>query len=349
MKERIPQFAITTVVGTGVAGFSGDGGPAIHALISNPTAVALDRQGNLYIADVYNHRIRKVNSQGTISTVMGTGISDPQTGDHPAIEMNLNSAYGIATDAENSLYVLDRIRSRIFRVEPDGTAKRIVGTGENGFAGDGGPAIDAQLMNPNHLVVDSGGSLYIADSGNRRIRRVSPDGIISTVAGTGDDGFANDGGPALNAPIAFPSAIAIHKNGSLYIADFLNHRIRRVSPDGVITTIAGTGEPEYNGDGRPALECSIGEPCGVAVDQGGYVYIGDQVNCRIRVVTPEGVMHTVAGTGIQGYSGDGGPARNAQMSNPDIIAFDTEGNLYVPDYANAVVRKLTRILASERT
>jgi len=343
MKEHIPRFIITTVAGTGTFGFDGDGGPATEALIKNPTAVELDSHGNLYIADVYNERIRSVDSNGIISTVMGTGCSDFQTEDRPAIETNLSSAYGIAIDKDDNLYVLSRGHSKIFKLGEDAIARRIVGTGENGFSGDGGPALDARINNPCHLVAGSEGTLYIADSGNRRIRKVTPDGTITTIAGTGEEGYGGDGGSALEAPIAFPAAITIDEEGNLYIADFINHRIRRLSKDGIITSLAGTGEAEYNGDRRPALECQIGEPCGVAVDQDGYVYIGDQVNCRVRVVTPSGMMYTIAGTGIQGHTGDDGPAESAQMSNPDIIAFDREDNLYVPDYSNAVVRKLTRI------
>jgi len=342
MKERIPRFTITTVAGTGTLGFAGDGGPATEAFIKNPTAVALDRHGNLYIADVYNLRIRRVDTDGTISTIMGTGTSDPQTEDRPAIETNLDSAYGIAMDAKDNLYVLSRGHSKILRLGNDGIARRVVGNGESGFGGDGGSAIDARIQNPCHLVVDSEGTLFVADTGNHRIRRVTSDGVITTVAGTGEEGYSGDGGPAIKAQLAAPAAIAIDREGNLYIADFINHRIRRLSKDGIITSIAGTGEPEYNGDGGSALECAIGEPCGVAADESGYVYIGDQVNCRIRVVTPSGIMHTVAGTGVEGYSGDGGPAESALMSNPDIIALDREGDLYVPDYSNAVVRKLTR-------
>jgi len=226
-----------------------------------------------------------------------------------------------------------------------GIARRIVGTGENGFDGDGGPAIDAWIQHANHLVVDEEGTLFIADTGNHRIRSVTPDGIIRTVAGTGEEGFSGDGGAGLRATMAFPSAIAIDNEGNLLIADFGNHRIRRLATDGTIVSIAGTGEPEFNGDGAPALESSIGEPCGVVADRNGNVYIGDQVNCRVRVVTPSGSMYTVAGTGVEGYSGDGGPAELAEISNPDILACDHEGNVYVPDYSNAAVRKLTRVSA----
>jgi len=167
MEEHIPRFMITTVAGTGTLGFDGDGGLATKSLISNPTAVALDSLGNLYFADVYNERIRKVDSNGIISTVMGTGCTDAQSEDRPATETNLSSAYGIATDSEDNLYVLSRGHSKIFKVGKDGIARRIVGTGENGFSENGGRALDARISNPCHLVADSQGTLFIADSGNR--------------------------------------------------------------------------------------------------------------------------------------------------------------------------------------
>lgn len=340
--EQVPRFIISTVAGTGELGFSGDGGPAVAAQIQKPTAVALSSQGHLYIADEQNKRVRMVGLDGIISTVVGTGRTEVQSEERLAVETNLDNAYGIAVDQEDNLYVLSRGHGKIFKVGKDGIARHIAGMGERGFAGDGGPAIDAQINFSNHLVADAEGNLFVADTGNQRIRKISPDGIISTVAGMGEMGFAGDGGPAIEAQFAYPAAIAIDGEGSLYIADFNNHRIRKISPDGIIETIAGTGEPGYNGDGKNALVSQIGEPCGVAVDRAGYVYIGDQVNNRVRVVTPSGLMHTVAGTGVRGYSGDGGPAERAQTSNPDIIAFDREDNLYIPDHINGVVRKLTR-------
>ena len=184
-QESIPRFTITTVAGTGKRGMRGDGGPAIEALIERPTAVALDSMGNLYIADERNQRIRLVTTDGIITTVMGTGLSAVQNEDLPESQTNLVSAYGIATDQEDNLYVLSRGHSKIFKVGEDGIARRIVGTGQSGFAGDGGPAIDAKVNFPNHLVADAEGNLFIADTGNHRIRRVSTDGIITTVAGTG--------------------------------------------------------------------------------------------------------------------------------------------------------------------
>ena len=342
-EEPIPKFIITTVAGTGEDGPIGDGGPALQAYIQRPTAVAISNQGNIYIANEKNYRVRMVNPEGVISTVMGTGNSDMQSEDRLAIETNIENAYGVATDKEDNLYVMSRGHSKIFKVGNDGIAQRIVGTGEMGFGGDGGLAIDAKISFANHLVVDPKGNLFIADTGNNRIRKVSPNGIITTIAGTGEMGFGGDGGPALEARFAYPVAIAIDEQGNLYIADFNNHRIRKISTDGIITSVAGTGESEYDGDGKPALESQIGEPCGVVVDSNGYIYIGDQLNNRVRVVTPSGMIYTVAGTGVRGHTGDGGAAEMAQMSNPDIIALDNAGNLYIPDHTNGVVRKLTRV------
>ena len=342
-EEPIPRFIISTVAGTGEPGPVGDGGPALEAFIQRPTAVAISNQGYLFIANEKNYRVRMVDSKGIISTVMGTGNSDMQSKDRLAVETNIENAYGVATDKDDNLYVMSRGHSKIFKVGNDGIARRIVGTGEMGFDGDGGLAIDAKISFANHLVVDSKGNLFIADTGNNRIRKVSPDGIITTIAGSGKMGFGGDGGPAVEAQFAYPVAIAIDGQGNLYIADFNNHRIRKISTDGIITSVAGTGEFEYNGDGRPALESQIEEPCGVALDRSGYIYIGDQLNNRVRVVTPLGMMYTVAGTGERGYTGDGGPAEKAQTSNPNIIALDNEGNLYIPDHSNGVVRKLTRI------
>lgn len=275
---------------------------------------------------------------------MGTGLTEPQPEDRPALETNLSSAYGIAVDSHDNLYVLNRGHGKILKLGSDGIARRIVGIGEHGFSGDGGPALEARICDPCHLVPGPDGTLYVADTGNLRIRKITPGGIITTLAGTGERGFAGDGGPAVQATIGGPTAIDIDAEGSLYVADFLNHRIRHISTDGIMTTIAGNGRPQFNGDGLLALESSIGEPCGVAVDQSGFVYIGDQVNHRVRVVTPSGRMHTVAGTGAEGYRGDDGPGEQAQLSSPDILAFDESGCLYVPDFENCAVRKLSPVI-----
>ena len=342
-EEVVPRFTISTIAGTGERGMSGDGGPATAAVLQRPTSVALDSKGNLYIADEQNRRVRRVTPDGIISTVVGTGKTTWQDKELPATETNLSKAYGIAIDHKDNLYVLSRQHSKIFRVGADGMARWIAGTGKTGFSGDGGKATSAQISFPAHLVADKAGNLFLADTGNNRIRKITPEGVITTIAGTGDLGYGGDGGPATEAVLGAPSAIDLDAEGNLYIADFYNHRVRKIGTDGIIHTIAGTGTSGYNGDGGKATLAQIGDPCGVVVDESGFVYIGDQANLRVRVVTPAGTIHTVAGTGERGLTGDGGPAEQAQISHPHVLALGKDGSLYVPDHLNAVVRKLTPV------
>ncbi len=338
-----PQFIITTIAGTGKAGFSGDGGPATAAQINGPSCVAMDATGQLYFVDARNNRVRRVKTDGTIETIAGTGATEPQRGELPATQTNLLEPYGLHVDLDGNLYVFSRGHSKLFKVGTDSVARVIAGTGERGFSGDGGPATAAQLAWANHMLVNSRGELIIGDSGNERVRKIDLNGIITTIAGTGEEGFGGDGGPAIQAKLNGISAMALDAQEDLYIADFANHRIRKIAADGTITTIAGTGEPRYNGDGIPALQANIGEPCGVIVDRAGIVYIGDQINRRVRAVTRDGIIHTVAGIGKVGLQGDGGPATEARVFSPDILCFDAEENIYIPDFANHAVRKLTRV------
>jgi len=341
--EEIPRFVITTFAGDGTREYGGDGRNATEASLKHPTAVAVDSKGIVYIADDPTNRVRMVDENGIISTFMGTGKYKKQEKTKKARKTNLLSPYGIAVDHDDNVYVLSRGHGKMYKVNPDGKVAVIGGYGKIGYDGDGGLATEAKFQWPNHLVAAPNGDLYVADTGNDRIRKIDGDGIVTTVGGTGEEGFSGDGGPAIEAKLNAPSAIAMDRKGNLYIADFVNHRIRKIDTEGIITTVAGTGEPKFNGDDLPALEGNIGEPCGVAVDRDGYVYIGDQVNLRVRVVTPEGRLHTVAGIGKIGTQGDGGPAERARISNPDIIAFDNEDNLYFPDNRNGLVRKLTRV------
>ncbi len=341
--DEPPRFVITTIAGTGKAGFSGDGGPAASAMINGPSCVDVDSAGQIYFVDARNNRVRRVRTDGTIETFAGTGETAPQTGVHLASRTNLLEPYGLHVDRDDRLYVFSRGHSKLFRVDSDGVARVIAGTGERGYSGDGGPATGAQLAWANHMLMNSLGEVLIGDSGNGRIRKIDLNGVITTIAGTGEDGFGGDGGPAVQAAFNGISAMCFDANENLYVADFANHRIRRIGADGVVTTIAGTGNPKYNGDNLPALQANIGEPCGVLVDSAGVVYIGDQVNRRVRAVTPDGIIHTVAGTGKVGLQGDGGPATEARVFSPDIMCFDADENIYIPDFANHAVRKLTRV------
>jgi sugar lactone lactonase YvrE len=309
---------LTAVAGDGQIGFSGDGGPATRAELQVPGDITFDPAGDLVIGD--RNRIRTVTPDGVINTVAqltGHGL--------------------VGSDKTGKFYVGDSIVSglvsgQLFRMSLGGAITLVTGSGAQSFFGDGGPATSAQLRFTDGLAYDQAGNLYIADSGNSRVRLVKPDGTIETVAGT-SDGSSGDGGPATSAQL-FPGGIAVDTRGNLYIADGQHHQIRKVTPDGIIHTVAGNGIPGYSGDGGPATEAEINTPTGLAVvDASGDLYIADALNFRIRKVTPDGKITTVAGTGQEGFSGDGGPAVNAQIESPSAVAVDSAGNLYIVDSA----------------
>ena len=331
---------ITTIAGTGEQGFSGDGGAAVAAQLSLPSGVAVDAAGNLYIADRYNHRIRRVDRFGTITTIAGTGGRGYSGDGGPAVAAQLNSPSDVAVNGNGNLYITDTENHRIRRIDDTGVITTIAGTGEESYGGDNGPAVAARLDFPAAVVVDVAGNLYIVDSGNHRIRRVDSTGMITTIAGNGELGFSGDGGPAVAAHLLYPTGIAVDGAGNLYVADTDNHRIRRINSSGTITTIAGTGEQGFGGDNGPAVEAQLAGPQGMAVDGAGNVYIADFGNHRIRRVDGSGTISTIAGTGEQGSSGDGGPAVAAQLNAPNGVAVDGSGNVYIADTENHRIRRV---------
>ena len=336
---------ITTPAGNGDSDYLGDappygdGGPAIDAVIS-PTDVELAPDGSLYIADSNSGRIRRGDLDGVITNVAGTYPGGDYGDGGPATEARLDRPHGIAFGPDGSLYIADTYNHRIRRVGPDGMISTVAGTGDSSYRGDGGPATQTTLDFPRDVAVAPDGSLYIADTRNNRIRRVSTDGIISTVAGAGYPGYGGDGGPAIEAGLSSPGGLAVAPDGSLYIADTYNHRIRRVGTDGIITTVAGTYYRGYFGDGGPAIEAGLNHPEGVTVGPDGSLYIADTLNQRIRRVGPDGIIRTLAGTGEIGYDGDERPATGAMLNYPSGVAVDFDGNLYVADWFNLRVRRV---------
>ena len=335
-----PDGIITTIAGTGTQGFSGDGGPAVQAQLNLPTGVAVDAKGNVYIADYSNSRIRRVGPDGIITTFAGTDTRGFSGDRGPAVQARLNSPRSVAVDAKGNVYIADYSNSRIRRVGPDGIITTFAGTGSPGFSGDGGPAVQAQLYNPSGMAVDANGVVYIADRDNDRIRRVGPDGMITTFAGTGFPGFSEDGIPAVQARLFRPVGVAVDAKGNIYISDTQYHRIRRVGPDSIITTLAGTGTKGFSGDGGPAVQAQLNFPTGVVVDANGNVYISDNQNHRVRRVGTDGIVTTFAGTGTKGFSGDGGPAAQAQLNGPISVAVDPKGNIYIADWDNFRIRRV---------
>ncbi|GAB4056079.1 NHL domain-containing protein [Spirosoma litoris] len=332
---------ITTVAGNGIAGFSGDTGPAVNANLHTPYAVAVDATGNLFIADQANHRIRKVAADGKITTVAGTGTQGYNSDNIQATAANLNTPSGITVDATGNLFIADALNHRIRKVATDGTISTVAGTGIQSFGGDAGPATNAQLANPTGVAVDASGQLFIADLANHRIRKVATDGTISTVAGTNTQGFSGDNGPATSAYLNNPSGITVDAAGQLFIADKTNYRIRKVATDGTISTVAGNGTPDFSGDNGPAINAALGSPSGVTIDGSGNLYIADKTNYRIRKVATNGTITTIAGNGLFGFSGDTGPAINAQLAGPTGVAVDANGNLFIADPDNNRIRKVT--------
>jgi uncharacterized protein (TIGR03437 family) len=334
---------ITTVAGTGIYGYSGDGGPAASAQLSSPSGVAVDGSGNLYIADTYNSVIRMVAAAtGIITTVAGGGSAFPGNGG-PATSALVRYPDGVAVDGSGNLYVGDT-SNRLRKVTAaTGIITTVAGSGGSPYSGDGGPATSAQLSGPYSAAVDGSGNVYIEDHGNQVIRKVTAaTGIVTTVAGNGTQGYSGDGGPATSAQLN-PYCVAVDGSGNLYIADYSNSVIRKVTAaTGIITTVAGNGTHGYSGDGGPATGAQLWFPTGVAVDGSGNLYIADSTNNRIRKVTAAtGIISTVAGNGTPGFSGDGGLATSAMLSNPEQAAMDGSGNIYIADNGNCRVRKVT--------
>jgi len=245
---------------------------------------------------------------------------------------------GIGIDRRDQLYFTSK--AYVWRRNPDGPLTVVAGNGEIGFGGDGGPAIEAMLWTPMDVAFDSQGNMYIADTGNERIRKVDAFGIITTYAGSGEPGFGGDGGLATEAKLLSPTGVAVDSSGNLYIADRGNNRIRVVGPSGIINTYAGSGPPGFGGDGGPATEARLYSPNDIALDSEGNLFIADTANNRIRRVGNDGIITTVAGTGIGGFSGNGGAAVNAQIWSPYDVAVDPAGNLYIADYTNWRIRRM---------
>lgn len=276
-----------TVAGTGGYGYAGDGGLAHDAQFRSPTGVAVDTNGNVYIADTYNNRIRKVDASGTITTFAGTGMSGDSGDNGPANEAALRSPTGVAVDGLGNVYIADSSNHRIRKVDTAGIITTIAGSENSGYAGDGGPANEARLYYPHTVAIDHAGNVFIADTYNNRIRRVDTSGGISTVAGSSStDGYAGDGGQATDARLNGPEGVAVDTAGNLYISDTDNHRIRKVTANGHIMTIVGTGVGGYSGDGGIGTLAQIDGPTGVAIDNGGNLYFADKYNYAVRKQLP---------------------------------------------------------------
>lgn len=299
--------APVSVVGLGseFQPFDGEGGPAWAAHLQCPWGIAFDRDGRMLVVDHGHGRVRRVEPDGRITTIVGGG-GDHVTGDSPAVRAILSEPQSIAVDANGDLYVSDR-SNRVFRIDAAGQVEVLAGTGEAGFSGDGGPATKARFDNPAGLAFDATGNLFVADTYNGRIRRIDPNGDITTVVGTGEPTSMGDGGPAIRATLAEPYSVLFDAAGNLLIGETgedrsfafsgSGNRYRRVTPDGRIDAFAGTGEPGYAGDGAPAVEAHLAaydSNMGMAMDADGRIYLADSGNHAVRVVGTDGIISTFA-------------------------------------------------------
>ena len=382
--DRLGQ--VSTVAGSGLTGDSGDGGPATRARFGRIEGLALDRAGNIYIADADKNRIRQVDSAGTIETIAGTGSFGWDGDGGPAARATLTAMSGLATDRDGNLYIADTWADRIRKIDPEGTISTVAGTGEEGRGGDGGPAIDARLHLPHGVALDGSGNIYIADTENHLVRRVDASGTITTFAGTGDAGYSGDGGAANVAQLDEPHAVAIDPAGNVFVADTGNRTVRKVDAAGIITTVAGTGPRGRGTVTGTGTEVRMSRPRALAIGRSGDVYIADQwANRILRLdtagtisvvvglgqrefffpgdiavdvegnayvvfrsmhtvlrVDPSGLVEPFAGSGRFGFSGDGGPAVNARLAFPTSVATDDIGNIYIADNSNHRIRMVDR-------
>ncbi|MGA2119260.1 MAG: hypothetical protein ABSH56_31470 [Bryobacteraceae bacterium] len=375
---------ISTIAGTGVAGYSGDGGPATAAELNLPYGLAVDLAGDVYVADLGNNRVRKISPQGTISTVAGTGTAGSAGDGAPAVNAQLNAPRNLLLDGFGNLYISEFSGHRVRKVTA-GVITTFAGTGVAGFRGDGGLAIAAELDFPCGLATDATGALYVADSGNQRVRKILGS-VIGTVlggvsatqlatpvavavdpsltlyvadgsdtvhsysqaggwkvaAGTGTVGFSGDGGPASLATLTMPHDLAFDLGGDLLLAD--GDRVREINGQGVIETVAGDDYLHALGDNGPAQDAILLNPNAVALDSAGNLYIADSGTNRVRHVLPSGVIQTLAGTGNAGYNADGGTAATAALNGPLGVATGAGGSIVVADSGNQRVRLIAASL-----
>ncbi|MBS1830124.1 MAG: hypothetical protein JST93_32790 [Acidobacteria bacterium] len=374
---------ITTIAGT-TAGFAGDGGPATQARLQNPRGIALDATGNLYFADNGNHRVRVISTAGAIRTFAGTGTPGFAGDNGPALSAGLffpsdvrvgasgnvfiadqsngqvrrvlvsgtiqtvprgslwNSPVALAFDNRNGLLVIDSLRRQISRVDLAtlGAAVYISGVRE-GASGDGGPAAEAGLFDPWGIALDPQGNLYIADSRDSRVRRISTDGIITTVAGNGTPEQTGNGGTATGGGVGSPRAIAIAPSGAVLVSTTIGGGfIRSISPEGILSTIAGAGPFGAAGDGGPALSATFFGLTDMTVDEAGNIYVADSQTHRVRRIDTQGIVTTIAGSGTAGFAGDGGSAVLARLQGPGGVAIDPQGRIVIADTGNHRIRRI---------
>lgn len=349
VRKVAPGGVISTIAGTGTNGFSGDGGPATSARLNKPVGLACDSAGNVYVADTNNHVIRRIGTDGIITTVAGNTVGGFGGDGGRATDASLNAPQGVSVDQNGTIYIADTFNHRIRSVTPGGEIATFAGIGYPGFAGDNNPATGSNLLFPTDVAADRQGNVFIADQGNNRIRKVTR-GVISTVAGGTADVQVTDGFIATAVRLNGPTGVAVDTAGNVYFAEGSiglgsglavgDNRIWRVGTNGVVNAFAGNGLNSFSGDLGPASSAQIDTPAQISMDAAGNTYFADSKNNRIRKITPAGTVTTVAGNALPGFAGDAGLATNAELNHPTGVAIDFAGNLYIADTGNNRVRKV---------
>jgi sugar lactone lactonase YvrE len=325
---EVTPSVVTTLAGNGIGGFLD--GTGTNSQFYNLQGITVDADGNLYIGDSSNYRIRKITSQGTVSTLAGSGTNGYLDG--IGSEAQFKYVVGVAVDTKGNVYVADFDNHRIRKITPNGNVITLAGK-DPGFAD--GQGEEAKFLNPTEIDVDAAGNVYVAEIGNHKIRKITPEGKVTTLAGS-EQGF--DDGAGFNAKFSNPHGIAVDGNGNVYVGDTSNDRIRKITPTGEVSTLAGGDKADFiDGIGKDAR---FAGPRGVSVDANGNVYVADFFNNRIRKITPSGVVTTLAGSGDREYAD--GIGSSAKFNWPTGVAVDKNGNIYVADYQNNRVRKITQ-------
>ncbi|MCA9691842.1 MAG: hypothetical protein R3A51_07155 [Nannocystaceae bacterium] len=336
--------AVCLVVGTGELGFNADGLAPEETDLYLVSAARRGPDGRLYVMDFNNQRMRRISDDGTVETIVGSGFHAFADVDLPLTDTPLENPIDFDFLADDRLVFVSYHDPRVLALAGDGTLETIAGAadgviGVTGDEGDGGSPLEALFIQLDGIAVTEDDAIYVSDSLANRVRLIR-DGVITTVAGTGEPAFYGDGGPGEEAALHWPTALELDPEGNLYIADTFNHAIRRLAPDGVISTVVGTGVEGSSGDGGPATSAQISQPFGVALDDDGALYVGDRGNFRVRKVGGDGVIETLAGTGVEGATGDDGPALEATFGFVARLALDGDG-LLVADQSNSRVRRIT--------
>jgi hypothetical protein len=331
---------ITTIAGTGNNAFYGDSGIATNADINFPSGLAADRNGNVYIADMQNNRVRVVNARDSIFTFAGNGTGNYSGDNGAATAAELNLPAGVALDNAHNVYISDQRNNRVRKVNTSGIITTIAGNGIAGYQGDNQQGTAAEIDKPCQVATDKLGNVYFAEENSFCIRKVNTNGVISTVAGNGTSGYSGDGLQATAAELGGPIGVAVDTFGNIYISDPGNFHIRKVNTNGIISTIAGTGSYGYTGDNGPATAAAVGFICEILADNNGNLFVADPSFNRVREISG-GIITAIAGSGSATFSGDNGPAIQAGMDAPYGLAMDlTTGIPFISDQLDNHVREL---------